>query len=69
MTATKAANILQDIRNEIARWGHDADFEQLMTKVDEIGNWAASQIAKKWTKKLDKICDECDELFRKYGVS
>ena len=62
MNATKAAKILDAIRND-----RTTDIETLRKKVDEVGIWAAAALACKYSKKTLQVCQEASELRRKLG--
>ena len=55
MTATKAANELDSIRND-----RSSSVEDLIGRVDSVGAWAASQ--KRHTVLLGKILSEAADL-------
>lgn len=62
MTATWAAHELDDIRNELARWGRESNFEELARRCDAVGLAAAAALNVKWTEKWSHVCREASDL-------
>jgi uncharacterized protein YxjI len=62
MTVTWAAYELDEIRNELARWGSLSNFEELASRCDAVGHAAAAALNVKWTEKWSKVCREASDL-------